>query len=139
MNCRRCFAHLAFAVLVAPAGGCGNSADEPTAADKALDSLQQKYEDLSNVDLDETMEWATDDLQKIGDWEYRVLELGNVDAAELEAALNEAGAERWEVIWMEKTLKGHAIVMKRPAVSYLSKVPLSQIGRIVIGGSESEQ
>ena len=139
MSCRRGLTRLAFAALAFSIGGCGDSADESTAADKALESLQEKYADLADVDLDDTMAWATDDLQKIGDWEYRVLEIGNVGAAELEEALNEAGAERWEVIWMEKTLKGHAIVMKRPAVSYLSKVPLSQIGRIVIGGSESEQ
>ena len=118
---------------------CSQSAEEPMAAEKALTDLQKKYDELIEGELDDPMQWASEDLGKIGDWEYRVLQLGNVSAAEFETALNEAGGERWEVIWIEKTLEGHSIVMKRPSVSILSKVPLSQIGRLVIGGGETEQ
>jgi len=119
--------------------GCSGTTDEPSATDKAIEGLQDKYEDLTQVELEDPMQWASDDIKKIGDWQYRVLEIGNVSGPELEAALNEAGNDRWEVIWMEKTLEGHAIVMKRPSISYLSKIPLSQIGRFVIGGEEPQE
>lgn len=119
--------------------GCSGATDEPSAADKAIEGLQEKYDDLTQGELDDPMQWASDDIKKIGDWQYKVLEIGNVSGPELEAALNEAGGDRWEVIWMEKTLKGHAIVLKRPSISYLSKIPLSQIGRFVIGDTEPQE
>ena len=134
--------HLPLTLLLAflfAISACSKSAEEPTAAEKALTDLQKKYDELTEGELDNPMQWASDDLGKIGDWEYRILQVSNVSAAEFEATLNEAGGERWEVIWIEKTLEGHSIVMKRPSVSILSKVPLSQIGRLVIGGRETEQ
>ena len=118
---------------------CGAPTNEPTAAEKALDQLQEKYDALTDGDLDDPMQWASEDLKKLGDWEYKVVEIGNIGTAELEETLNEAGSERWEVIWMEKTLDGHVIVMKRSSISYLSKIPLSQIGRLVIPDSEPAQ
>ncbi|MDH3747696.1 MAG: hypothetical protein OER97_05775 [Gammaproteobacteria bacterium] len=119
--------------------GCSGTTDEPSATDKAIEGLQDKYEDLTQGELEDPMQWASDDIKKIGDWQYRVLEIGKMSGPELEAALNEAGTDRWEVIWMEKTLEGHAIVLKRPSISYLSKIPLSQIGRIVVGDAEPQE
>jgi len=118
---------------------CGTPADEPSAAEQALDELQKKYDALTEGKLDDPMQWASEDLKKLGDWEYKVVEVANVASTELEETLNEAGSDRWEVIWMEKTLEGHVIVMKRSSISYLSKIPLSQIGRLVIPDSEPQQ
>ena len=125
--------------LVFSVTACGVPDDEPSAAEKALDQLQEKYDALTDGDLDDPMQWASEDLKKLGDWEYKVVEIGNLGTIELEETLNEAGSERWEVIWMEKTLDGHVIVMKRSSISYLSKIPLSQIGRLVIPDSEPSQ
>lgn len=128
--------HLSLALFVS---ACGTPADEPSAADKALDELQKKYDALTDGQLDGPVQWASEDLKKLGDWEYKVVEVGNVGTAELEKTLNEAGSERWEVIWIEKTLEGHVVVMKRSSISYLSKIPLSQLGRLVIPDSEPQQ
>ena len=126
-------------IMLVFVAACGTPADEPSAAGKALDELQKKYDALTDSELDDPMQWASEDLKKLGDWEYKVVEVGNINSAELEETLNEAGTERWEVIWMEKTLDGHVIVMKRSSISYLSKIPLSQIGRLVIPDSEPSQ
>lgn len=123
--------------LLFSAAGCGGAADEPSVTDKAIEGLQNKYDDLTEGGVEAPMEWASDDIKKIGDWQYKVIEIGKVSGSELETALNEAGSDRWEVIWMEKTLDGHSVVMKRPSISYLSKIPLSQLGRLVIGDSET--
>lgn len=127
---------LVLPIVILTLSGCSDASDEPSAADKAIEGLQDKYEDLTQGELDNPMQWASDDIKKIGDWQYKVLEIGKISGPDLEAALNEIGSDRWEVIWMEKTLEGHVIVLKRPSISYLSKVPLSQIGRFVIGDSE---
>jgi len=118
--------------------GCGGDPDEPSAADRALDELQSKYDELTTERLDAPVEWASEDLENIGDWDYKVEELAFTSAADLEQALNAFGDERWEVFWIEQHEAGFLVILKRPSISYLSKLPLSQIGRLVIGGSGSE-
>ena len=49
------------------------------------------------------------------------------------------GNDRWEVIWLERTPDGFLAVLKKPSISYLSKVPLSEIGKYVIGISDDQQ
>lgn len=144
---------LAALALASAAGGAmaqgGDSAtaeDEaregPSAADRALDELQRRYEilqqqfeELTSDQLDAPVEWAQEDLENIGDWEYRVIEVDRLSAEELEATLNELGNERWEVIWVDDTLSGRTIILKRPAVSILSKLPLSTLGRLLMRDS----
>ena len=116
--------------------------EEPSTADRALDelqrryeSLQQQFEELTSDQLDAPVEWAQEDLENIGDWEYRVVEIGRLSAEELEATLNELGNERWEVIWIDDNLTGKTIILKRPAVSVLSKLPLSALGRLLMRDS----
>ena len=119
--------------------GCENESQESSAAERAMDELQSKYDELVRDKVDVPVEWATEDLKNIGDWEYRVIGLSYASPADLEAQLNEFGNERWEVIWLEKTPEGFLAVLKKPAISYLSKIPLSQLGRIVIGGSDGQE
>ncbi len=119
------------------------AAEDPSTADRALDelqrryeSLQQQFEELTNSDqLDAPVEWAQEDIENIGDWEYRVIEVGRLSAEELEATLNELGNERWQVIWIEGNITGRTIIMKRPAVSIISKLPLSALGRLLMRDS----
>ena len=44
------------------------------------------------------------------------------------------GDERWEIVWIEPGADGRVAILKRPAVSLLSKIPLSQLGRLLMGG-----
>ena len=119
------------------------AAEEPSTADRALDelqrryeSLQQQFEELTNSDqLDAPVEWAQEDIENIGDWEYRVIEVGRLSVEELEATLNELGNDRWQVIWIEGSITGRTIIMKRPAVSIISKLPLSALGRLLMRDS----
>ena len=126
-------------ILVFGVAACGRESDEPSAAEKALDELQSKYEELSQKELKDPVKWAAEDLENIGDWEYKVEALPLDSAEEFEAALNELGNDRWEVIWMEKNTVGYTVFLKKPAVSYLNKIPLSSLGRFVIDDSGSEE
>lgn len=136
------------ASLAIAAAGCGGEAPQSPAADspapsatqRALDELQAKYDELTAERLEDPVQWASDDLENIGDWEYRVVDLpSTASAAELEAALNELGNDRWELVWVEETSSGRQAIFKRPAVSLLSKIPLSQLGRLLMGSGDSEQ
>ena len=108
-----------------------------TLVEEQLDGLQEKYESLKENGLDNPTDWAAEDIENIGDWEYRVLDIASSDPTEIESILNEAGNERWEVFWIERSTTGYRVMLKKPSISYLSKLPLSQIGRFVIGGSDS--
>ncbi len=126
-------------ILTFGVAACGGESDAPTAAEKALNELQAKYDELTEKELDDAVKWAAEDLENIGDWEYKVETLPLDSTEEFEAALNELGNERWEVIWMEKNTVGYTVFLKKPAISYLNKIPLSSLGRFVIDDSGSEQ
>lgn len=126
-------------VLAFGVAACGGESDEPSAAEKALDEMQAKYDELSQKELNDPVQWAAEDLENIGDWEYKVETLPLGSTEEFEAVLNELGNERWEVIWMERNTVGYTVFLKKPAISYLNKIPLSSLGRFVIDDSGSEE
>lgn len=120
------------------AAGCQNESTQSSAAERALDELQRKYEELLKDKVDVPVEWAAEDIENIGDWEYRVVDLGYTSSEDLQSQLNDFGNERWEVVWLEKSPGGFLVVLKKPSISYLSKIPISELGRIVTGGSEGQ-
>ena len=113
---------------------CAREPVEPPPAEQALEQLKQLIEAAKVRTPDDPVEWAKEDLERYGDWEYRVVAVAELDAAALEEELNELGQERWEVFWLERTEQGLSVLLKRPAVSYLRAVPFSQIGRAIPGG-----
>ena len=118
---------------------CEQPTDDSSAARKALEDLQQKYDELVEDKLGDPVEWAAEDIENIGDWDYKVVNLSFDSPQDLEDQLNELGNEKWQVIWLERSPDGFLAVLKKPSISYLSKIPLSQIGRYVIGGSEGTE
>ncbi len=119
--------------------GCERESEQPSATDRALDELQEKYDDLVNQEIENPVQWAADDLENIGDWEYKILDLADEGPEALQATLDELGNERWEVFWIENGSNNYRVMLKRPSRSYLSRIPLSQIGRFVIGRGGDEQ
>ncbi len=59
-------------ILAFGVAGCGGESDAPSAAEKALNELQAKYDELSQKGLSDPVQWAAEDLENIGDWEYKV-------------------------------------------------------------------
>ena len=130
---------LPWLVVFASLAACETESQEPSAAAKALDDLQAKYDDLVKDKVDVPVDWAAGDLENIGDWEYRVENIAYSSPEDFAAQLNVLGNERWEVIWLDRTPDGFLAVLKKPSISYLSKVPLSEIGKYVIGISDDQQ
>lgn len=135
---------LAVSTLVASCGGestesIAEETPAPSVTQKALNDLQAKYDQLAGDKLDNPVQWAADDLENIGDWEYKVVSLDKMPVSEWEEVLNGHGDERWEIVWIDATSAGRVVILKRPSVSLLSKIPLSQLGRMMIGDSSAEQ
>lgn len=127
------------ALLALGLSACQSEVEEASTAQKAMDELQKKYNELVDDNIDVPIDWATEDIENIGDWEYRVENLAFSTPEELTSKLNELGNDRWEVIWLQRTPDGYFAVMKKPSISYLSKIPLSQLGKIMIGGSDGSE
>ena len=126
------------AALLAALAACSKEVEEPeplSGTEKAIAELQAQYDRIVGDGLDDPAKWASEDLENIGDWEYRIETFESTSAEEMQAALNVLGDDRWEVFWMERTSDGYQVFLKKPSVSYLSKIPLSQLGRFVIGDS----
>lgn len=126
-------------IMVSCLISCAREAPEPSAARKALDELQRQYDELLDDKLNDPVQWAEEDIENIGDWDYRVENIPFAGAEDLQNRLNELGDDRWEVIWLERTPDGFLTVLKKPSISYLSKIPLSQLSKFVIGGPESQE
>lgn len=78
--------------------------------------------------VDEVVGWAREDIGRIGDWEYRIVSLEAGEPAAQEEALNALGEERWEAFWVAPQADGALrVYLKRPAISYLRSLPLSEI------------
>ena len=126
-------------VLLMLAAGCqGGSGepgepDEPSVAERAIEELQARYDELAEGRTGDAVGWAQEDVENIGDWEYRIVELTRAD---LEAELNVLGNERWEAYWIEASVNGVRVYLKRPSISYLSRVPLSVLVRMLAGGGQ---
>jgi len=129
-----------FSLLAVIVCGCGGdpappaAEPEPGAAAKAIEELKEQYEELTREPLEDPVKWAADDIENIGDWDYRAIEIDTLEPAELEARLNDLGNDRWEVFWIEKRPDGYLVLLKKPSLSYLSKIPLSQLGRLIVPG-----
>ncbi len=116
--------------------------DEPTMSEQMKKQLNELYERAkaeAETVPDDVMDWAKEDVAKIGDWEYRIVRVGAVGLASLQEELNEMGSERWEVFWVEQHSDGtFTLFMKRPARSYLKTLPLSQLRHLIPGTDENE-
>lgn len=110
--------------------------DSPDALREQISELYNRARESGEDASGNAYEWAREDVERIGDWEYRVLRHTGADDAALEARLNELGSERWEVIWIESGSGGLKLFLKRPTRSYLRHLPLSELPRLIPGLGE---
>lgn len=129
-------ATVALLLAVINLSGCSPGADGSSQTDQALKELRHLVEQAKEQVPSDPVEWAKEDLKRIGDWEYRIVSVGDAEDADLVASLNELGQERWEVFWVDRSNKGLRLFLKRPAISYLTKVPISGISNVIAGGND---
>lgn len=128
------------AVLVLPLAGFPAFAEETQTEETTLwnqvVALYEQAKDAGETAAEDVYEWAREDLAAIGDWEYKVQYLANLNHIALEKKLNELGTERWEVIWIDRQGPNLIVTLKRPSRTWLNKLPLGQLIKVAAPGSD---
>lgn len=102
--------------------------------DKGVKGAKEKYADTFDKGKglsEKSKDWVVEDLENIGDWEYRVVSYGSKDTKTLEKDLNELGKERWQCFWVDVSGKEKVFYFKRTKMSYVSKIPMGTLLRIL--------
>ncbi len=86
---------------------------------EAYEKAKKRAMEMGESVPDKVPDWVKEDLKNVGDWEYRVVE---AQRAELEATLNQLGAERWECFSVESHGKKSHLVFKRRKRSRLREL-----------------
>lgn len=108
---------------------------------RTMEEVQRLYQQAKaageKVPAD-VLEWAREDLARVGRWEYRVAVLEG-DPDEVEVRLNEFGRDRWECFALSREKGKWSAVLKRPMGSriqhYFGYVSAGDILRL-LGSSE---
>jgi hypothetical protein len=111
--------------------------EPPSISARMLEELSSAYASLAALVGDnpaQAVGWAQEDVENLGDWEYRIVEFDDADTGLLETELNALGNERWEVYWVASARDTTRFFLKRPALSYLSRVPVSTLLRLLGAG-----
>lgn len=103
-------------------------------AQGALDWTNDMYQSLKDQGLTtagSTTEWLSEDWNKMGAWEYKVIALEGMSPTEMESKLNELGAQRWECFHVASSPNGQTMYFKKHAKSYLKHVPLKDMMKLI--------
>jgi len=129
---------LPLVALLGAALACGGSdgGDGATGSEKPTTwgEVQRLYEKARRTGEDvpgDAYEWMKQDLEKIGDWEYRVLAFDSAADAEIERKLNELGQDRWECFAVVPGESSLRLLFKRPVESYAGTIPHSDLLKLM--------
>ena len=124
-------------LLTAALAGCATDPDLPASPDDRMAALKQRVQELYRQAREsgqqvpkDALDWAQQDLRRMGDWEYKIVDLLREDPESRQDRLNELGSERWEAFWMEPAGNGIRVYLKRRSKSWLEKMPLSELRRL---------
>ena len=136
------------ALVLAMLGGfaaCGGSSDE-TENDEAesgtwRDALRfyEKARQTGEEAPGDAYEWMRQDLERVGDWQYRVLVLDGAGEAEIEEKLNEMGRDRWDCFAALAEGSSLRLLFKRPVESYVGAIPHNELLKLLRDRDEGEE
>jgi hypothetical protein len=138
---------LAVALLLVTAACSGpGGAESPAEAAGAEDSgvwneVERLYEQAREAGEKvpgNVYDWLKEDLDHIGDWEYRVIYISDPAEIELERAMNKLGIDRWECFAVVRHGDALQLFFKRPVKSYLKHIPVSDLWKLVPGKGEGD-
>lgn len=118
-------------------GSLKETASDTLHTDAVLEEVERIYEKARSIGEEvpgNVMDWAVQDVKKLGDWEYRAVTVpaGGTDA--VERTLNELGNGRWECFWVVERDGETELFLKRPVRSYLKHIPLRDLLKVLPDG-----
>lgn len=119
--------------------GVGSATEATSSATSWLGSLYKHAVSTGETSARSATDWVSEDVGKIGTWEYRVLEIRGGPTA-IEKRLNEMGRQRWECF----AVQPDRLFLKRPHRSYLQQLPARELLRLAplfqgdVGGDAAE-
>lgn len=102
--------------------------------DEKVESGKKLYDENLNSGKKlsvETKDWLKQDIDNIGDWEYKIVAFEGKAGKEMEKDLNKLGDERWQCFWVEANAKEKVFYFKRTKMSYINKIPAGDLLRII--------
>ncbi|MCD4779723.1 MAG: hypothetical protein K8S27_04135 [Candidatus Omnitrophica bacterium] len=112
------------------------AAEEAVEGSSYWDQIKDKIQNKTDENKERTRKakvWIEEDIKRIGDWEYYIEELSLADLPQLEETLNRLGEERWQCFWVETGKNKSVFLFKRPAISYLHRIPKGDVLRLLNG------
>lgn len=94
-------------------------------------SVYDEARDAGETGAEDVYDWVEQDFRKIGDWEYRLVEVALDEPASLQDELNKLGADRWECFWVRPQADSLLLFLKRPAKTYLKHIPMSDLMKLI--------
>lgn len=117
--------------------------EETPATDEVEESYWEQakkmYEELISEDRnlkEDSKKWLSDDISRIGDWQYQVVVLDESDPIKVTEELNRLGEERWECFFVDELDGKLAFYFKKERISYLQKISELRIGRLIGGDNQ---
>jgi len=111
------------AVLLSCGVSDDNTAGTPNRYTAAVRELYETLKASGEAVPDNIVDWITEDIEKIGTWEYKVVTLDAGPPSGIGAILNDLGRQRWECFWIDRQGAGPTLYLKRPIKSYISTIP----------------
>jgi hypothetical protein len=140
-SARRSRAFQAVVILLGCTSLSCDALDEPTPSsfdeDFALELREQVFElyekakDSGETVPENVSEWVQEDIERMWTWEYKVLQMEEVEPSALEEELNALGKERWECSMAVSPASQLTVLCKRQAKSYLKLIPFKDVLKLV--------
>jgi hypothetical protein len=112
---------------------------ESTADDTSewVKGLYKQAREAGEISAASAKNWIEDDIQKIGSWQYKTLEVRQTDSVDIVPQLNKLGADRWECFWVEQQDDTTTFYLKKAGRSYLRHLPSKDLIRLlpILGGA----
>ena len=127
------FSFISFPLFADPETAPGDKVEE-----SYWEQAKKMYEELISDDRnlkEESKKWLSDDISRIGDWQYHVVVMDEADPLKVTEELNKLGEERWECFFVDELDGKLAFYFKKERISYLQKISELRIGRL-IGGDD---
>ena len=111
---------------------------ESTADDTSewVKGLYKQAREAGETSAASAKNWIEDDIQQIGSWQYKTLEVRQTDSVDIVPQLNKLGADRWECFWVDQQDDRTTFYLKKAGRSYLRHLPSKDLIRLLpmLGG-----